>query len=75
MKAHTESVEVQLHSFVTSLLDGSEYLPSRANLSTLWMGPRACMDNLYKTKVFCSYRDSNPEEYSRYHERLGYPVS
>jgi hypothetical protein len=48
-------VEVCLHSFLTSALDGSEWSPSclgRFISDTHWVGPRACLDAVAKIKRF-----------------------
>jgi len=60
-------VEVQLHSFLTSALDCSEWLTSRPGRFTpvpieqeAGVGPRAGLDILGKREMSCRYRNSNP---------------
>jgi hypothetical protein len=63
-------VEVQLHSYLTSALYGSEGVTSRFGGFTLGkerrysvrglVGSRADLDVLQKRKISCPYRDSKP---------------
>jgi hypothetical protein len=65
-------VKVQRHAFLTSALDGGEWLASRPGRFTLrerapathwiggWMGSRAVLDPVVKRKVPSPRRDSNP---------------
>jgi hypothetical protein len=71
MKAHW-GVEVQLHAFLTSALDGGEWSASRPGLFTSrertpgtrwiggWVGPRAGLDAVVKRKIPSLRRKSNP---------------
>jgi hypothetical protein len=65
-------VEVYLHSFLTSALDGGEWSASRFSRSTArervpgthwrggWVGPRAVVDALVKRNIPSPHRESNP---------------
>jgi hypothetical protein len=71
MKAYWE-VEVQLHAFLTSALDGAEWSASRPGRFTLrelgpgthwiggWVGPRAGLDVVVKRKIPSLRRESKP---------------
>jgi hypothetical protein len=66
-------VEVKLHAFLTSALDGGEWsasLPDRftprertpgTNWIGGWVGPRAILDALVKRKIPSPRRESNPK--------------
>jgi len=63
--------EVQLHSFLTSALDGGEWLTSSAQL--FYPRERTPVSNEQETEwalqsdwAFCSYRDSNPGPSGQY---------
>jgi hypothetical protein len=65
-------MEVQLHAFLTSALDGSEWSASRPDRFTPrkrvpgthwtggWVGPRAVLDAVMKKKILSPRRVSNP---------------
>jgi hypothetical protein len=65
-------VEVQLHAFLTSELDGGEWLASRSGRFTArerapgthllggWVGPRAVLGTVVKRKTPSPRRESNP---------------
>jgi hypothetical protein len=65
-------VEVQLHTFLTLALNGSEWSASRPNHFTLgervpgthwirdWVGPTASLDMVTKRKNTCPCQESNP---------------
>jgi hypothetical protein len=65
-------VEVQLHSFLTSALDGDEWSASRlvrfipterapgTHCIGGWVDPRAVLDAVVKRKIASPCRDSNP---------------
>jgi hypothetical protein len=65
-------VEVYLHAFLTSALDGGEWLASRPGGSTPrerapdthwiggWVGPRAVLDAVVKKKIPIPSRESSP---------------
>jgi hypothetical protein len=72
MKTYRE-VKVQLHTSLTSTLDGGEWSASRAGFFTLrevshligWVGPRASLDTVVEGKKFLPLpgtepRSSNP---------------
>jgi len=73
MKAYG-GMEVQLHAFLTSALNGSEWTASRPgrftpppgeiSLGTHWIGgwvdPRIRLDEVAKRTNPCPYRKSNP---------------
>jgi len=71
MKVDT-GVEVRLHSFLTSVLDGVDWLTSQPSLFTAeeeqWKilrrrqgTPRGGLDVLERRRMSCPYRDSRPE--------------
>jgi hypothetical protein len=73
IKYSTTGVEVQLHTFLTSALDGGEwsascpadFTPREYDPGTQWtgslVGPRAGLDTaVAKIKYPCPYRESNP---------------
>jgi hypothetical protein len=78
---HT-GVEIQLHAFLTSALDGGERSASRPGLFTPrgrapdthwiggWVGPRAVLDAVVKRKIPSPCRDSNPQLPLSYPYRL-----
>jgi hypothetical protein len=65
-------MEVQLHAFLTSAVDGSEWSASRPGRFTLrertpdthwiggYVGPRAGLDAVVRRKIPSPYRNSNP---------------
>jgi hypothetical protein len=65
-------VEVYLHAFLTSALDGGEWSASRPGRFTPkerapgthrirgWVGPRAVPDAVVKRKISSLHRESNP---------------
>jgi hypothetical protein len=65
-------VEIQLHAFLTSALDGSEwsascpghFIPRERTPGTIWIGdwvgPRAVLDAVVKRKIPSLRRESNP---------------
>jgi hypothetical protein len=67
-------VEVQLHSFLTSALDGGEWSASRPGRFKPkerapgthwiggWVGPRAVMYEVVKRKIPSPRRESNPAD-------------
>jgi hypothetical protein len=71
MKAYG-GVEVQLHAFLTSALDGGEWSASRSDRFTPrerapgthwiggWVGPRAVLDTVVKRKIPSPRWESNP---------------
>jgi hypothetical protein len=70
-------VEVEIHTFLTSALDGGEWLASRPGRFTPrerapgahciggWVDPRAGPDEVVKRKIPSPYRDSNPDHPAR----------
>jgi hypothetical protein len=70
MKAYW-GVEVQLHAFLISALDGGEWSVSRLRRFTptertpgalwigVWVGPRASLDAVVRRKILSPYWDSN----------------
>jgi len=68
----TWEVEVQVHAFLASALDGSKWSASRPSCFTPWAkvpgthwiggcaGPRAGLDVAANRKQFLTYRESNP---------------
>jgi hypothetical protein len=73
-RKHIRGEEVQLHTFLTSALDGGEWsalphgrfttqgggpLPTDW-INKGWVGPRPGLDDFERRKTFCSYWDSNP---------------
>jgi hypothetical protein len=66
-------VEVWLHAFLTSALDGGERSASRPDRFTPreraagthwiggWVGPRAFLDAVVKRKIPSPHRESNPK--------------
>jgi hypothetical protein len=81
MKAY-RGVEVQIHSYLTSALDGGEWLASRPGHFTPrekgpgirwmggWVGPRAGLDAVVRKKIPNLCRDSNPRSSSSYSPAL-----
>jgi hypothetical protein len=81
-------VEVYLHAFLTSALDGGEwsaslpgrFTPGERTLSTHriggWMGPRTGLDPVVKRKIPSPCRESNPDRPARslVLYRLSYPA-
>jgi hypothetical protein len=75
MKAYW-GVEVQLHAFLSSVLDGGEFSASHTGRFTPrerapgthwiegWVGPRAGLNTVVKRKILSSCRDSNPRSSS-----------
>jgi hypothetical protein len=75
---HAEGVEVQLHAFLTSALDGGEWSASRtgrfiprerapsAHWIRGWLDPRAGLDAVERRKIPSPCRDSNPRSSSSY---------
>jgi hypothetical protein len=71
MKAYW-GVDVQLHAFLTSTLDGGEWSASHPGRLTPrerapgtqwiggWVGPRAVLDTVVKRKIPSPRRESNP---------------
>jgi hypothetical protein len=67
---HIGGVEVWLHSFLTSELDGGEWLTSRPRPLYPrkrtpvpiggWVGPTAALGVLENRNISCPYRDSIP---------------
>jgi hypothetical protein len=65
-------VEVYLHAFLTSELDGGKWSASRSGRFTprerapgtrwigVWMGPRAVLETVSKRKISSPRRESNP---------------
>jgi len=74
-------VEVQLHVFLTSALDGDELSDSSPGRFTFgertpgthqiggWVGPRAGLDAVTKRKIPSPRRESNPDHPDRPHHK------
>jgi len=72
MKAYWE-MEVQIHAFLTSILDGDASRPGgfthRESTPVTqriggWVGPRAGLNAGARRKISCRYQDSNPRSSS-----------
>jgi hypothetical protein len=75
-------VEVQLHAFLTSALDGGEWSASRSGRFTPregtpgthwiegWVSPRAVLDAVVKRKTPSPRRESNPRTKNPYKSRV-----